>query len=138
MHPELLPSKLLGLPNSCRAVAILAADSSANANVVHDAVVELRVLLRREANPVASAAKLLPVVYANLELQRIPDPDLYTASTVHPRVLAAVYAMEFIHFCSFRLTSAVVRELWPRLWAWAQFIDNHESLLYKSFFRQKL
>ncbi|KAJ7622629.1 hypothetical protein DFH06DRAFT_1143240 [Mycena polygramma] len=128
---NLLELKLLhsaSVQAAAHAVAILAADSSANANVVLDAVTERHVLLRRETNPVASAAKLLPVVYANLELQRIPDPDLYTNSTVHPRVLAAVYAMEFMHFCSFRLTSAVTRELWPRLWAWAQFIDNHESL----------
>ncbi|KAJ7656839.1 hypothetical protein DFH06DRAFT_1298113 [Mycena polygramma] len=139
MHPELLPSKLLGLPDSCRGVACLAADSSANANVVLDAVIELHAVLRREANPVASAAKLLPVVYANLDLQRIPDPDLLTDSTVHPRVLAAVYAMEFIHFCSFRLTSAVTRELWPRLWAWAQFIDNHESFhAQTNFFRTQI
>ncbi|KAJ7607655.1 hypothetical protein DFH06DRAFT_1379882, partial [Mycena polygramma] len=139
MHSEFLPSKLLGLPDSFRAVASLAADSSANANVVLEAVIELHAVLRRVADPVAFAGKLLPVVYANLDLQRIPDPDLFTDSTGHPRALAAVLTMKFIHFCSARLTSAVIRELWPRFWGWAQFIDAHEFFQAQTdFFRSQI
>ncbi|KAJ6514333.1 hypothetical protein C8R47DRAFT_1282247 [Mycena vitilis] len=124
MHPEFQLSKLSELSVSCRRVAILAADPSAPAEVVLDAVEKVHTMLPREADPLRSAQCLLPVVYANLDLRRLPDPDLLTAD--HPRVFAVVRALDFLRYCEPRLGRAVTRELWPLVWEWAQFIDNHE------------
>ncbi|KAJ7645216.1 hypothetical protein DFH06DRAFT_1477058 [Mycena polygramma] len=144
MHPEFQLSKLSELSVSCRErfqhfpdvfpvangvfsfqrVAILAADHSAPAEVVLNAVDKVQTMLAREADPLRSAQSLLPVVYANLDLRRLPDPDLLTAD--HPRVFAAVRALDFLKYCEPRLGCAITRELWPLVWEWAQFIDNHE------------
>ncbi|KAJ7314267.1 hypothetical protein DFH08DRAFT_821621 [Mycena albidolilacea] len=101
-------------------VAVAAADGSFSAWE--------KIIARICADPGAAAHKFLPVIFANLDSVRISDPILGTPS--HAIVNLAFNAV--ISVALFReLPLPVLRELWPQMWRWIQFVEAHEHHLYQ-------
>ncbi|KAJ7798701.1 hypothetical protein B0H14DRAFT_3544190 [Mycena olivaceomarginata] len=87
-----------------------------------------KIIARIRADPGAAAHKFLPVIFANLDPARISDPILGNPS--HVIVNLAFNAV--IGVALFReLPLPVLRELWPRMWRWIQFVEAHEDYLYQ-------
>ncbi|KAJ6451893.1 hypothetical protein C8R45DRAFT_1124211 [Mycena sanguinolenta] len=117
-------SRFLELPFSLRRVAQLATDASSPVEKVSDALYQLSGSCLKYSDPEAHARKLLPVVYANLDPARLPDDTTAQPEFFH-RILCATRSIAlFSDGRTFDVTVAC--ELWPRIWVWIQFIDNHD------------
>lgn len=110
---------------SLQRVAKLAVDASKPVEIVSDALLKLRAQLREYPNQGQALSQgLLPIIYANLDPARLLDPDRVAEPIFLHRALCATRAMTMLRMG--HLPTAVARELWPRLWAWIQFFDNHD------------
>lgn len=87
-----------------------------------------KIIARIRADPGAAAHKFLPVIFANLDPARISDPILGNPSHVIVNLaFNAVIGVALLR----ELPLPVLRELWPRMWRWIQFVEAHEDYLYQ-------
>ncbi|KAK6981600.1 MYND-type domain-containing protein, partial [Favolaschia claudopus] len=132
MHEALDCKNLKRLPLSIR----FTANSAVSANR------KIEDLERLQAYSVTASATqcllLLPVVYINLDTADIPDPGVFDAEPTHALVAAiyasatgrAVVALDIL--CTIQLppeAEGLGADLWPRVLAWAQWIDNNGHYL---------
>ncbi|KAK7052244.1 hypothetical protein R3P38DRAFT_3594816 [Favolaschia claudopus] len=73
-------------------------------------------------------AALYPVIYAHLNPSFIPDTETTPESSFRLRTLCAITAIKLLDtICDGDPIIALdVADLWPRLWAWIEFMHNHD------------
>lgn len=103
-------------------MAVAAADGSFSARE--------KTIARIRADSGAAAHKFLPVIFADLDLARTSDPILGTPP--HAIVNLAFNAVIGVALLR-ELPLPVLRELWPRMWRWIQFVEAHEDYLYQKY-----
>ncbi|KAJ6540721.1 hypothetical protein B0H19DRAFT_1269270 [Mycena capillaripes] len=89
--PPFRVSKLSALSFTLQRPAQLATDISPPTDIVPDTLPKLKTLCCRDPDIEDCARKLIRVVYANLDPERMPDPDTPTAEpTAHLRIFSAL------------------------------------------------
>ncbi|KAJ7146700.1 hypothetical protein C8R44DRAFT_845723 [Mycena epipterygia] len=132
MHPVFEVTNFSNFSFSVRRAIVLAARGSAQAfATVRSLMIQNR----------GSAHQFIPVIFANLDPSRIPDPDVLASSeagsSVRSSVTMAIRALEALLLCTSELPEEAYSEFWQRLWIWVQFIDVHglhspmDEFLYK-------
>ncbi|KAJ7715607.1 hypothetical protein B0H16DRAFT_1477225 [Mycena metata] len=123
MHRALQIAALDGLPFTTRRVALAAA----NGSLAH--LKTLRSIVGR-----STKTSVLPVVYTLLDPARIPTPadiDAFGEQSdirdLGPVITGALLAWELFRQLGsdVDIPSAAGLDLWPRLWAWFQFLDTY-------------
>ncbi|KAK7052264.1 hypothetical protein R3P38DRAFT_1640039 [Favolaschia claudopus] len=75
-------------------------------------------------------AALYPVIHAHLDPSFIPNTETTAESSFRQRTLCAIAAIQLLDaMCEeepTNLTGLDVVDLWPRLWAWIEFMHNHD------------
>ncbi|KAJ7715622.1 hypothetical protein B0H16DRAFT_1805030 [Mycena metata] len=121
MHRALQIAALHDLPLTTRRVALAAANGSL------DHLKTLRSIAGR-----STKTSVLPVVYILLDPARIPTPEAFEAmlerNTSDHDIVAAILAWD-LFLKSPNFPSAAVPDLWPRLWAWFEFLDTYRDSL---------
>ncbi|KAJ6562216.1 hypothetical protein B0H19DRAFT_1233920 [Mycena capillaripes] len=120
VHPDLRLEKLARLPPDLRRIAKIAASGS------------LESLTRLERpvkeGPENRALLLLPVFYANLDLESIPSPDEVDTTDPSPDV-ASTLMRAYVSLQALdsypNLSPELLPILWPRVWAWIDFLDTY-------------
>ncbi|KAJ7038514.1 hypothetical protein C8F04DRAFT_1255794 [Mycena alexandri] len=132
MHSSLRASTLNALPFSSRRLAQAAAAGS---------FPQLKQFRQKILNDKTRMLLMLPVVYILLDPGRIPTPERLNASLEHPDTLAdhtgnviaiAMLAWDILIWDVLETTSIppdAASDLWPRLWAWFQFMDMYRDHL---------
>ncbi|KAF7326482.1 hypothetical protein MSAN_02509500 [Mycena sanguinolenta] len=122
MLPEFSLESLPKLPFSLRRVAQLALDGSTPAATC-GALHQLHESWIKYPDPAQYTQYMLPVAYAILDPARLPE-DTTPEPTRLDLVLCAICAMTLLRLPDFR--TAVVADLWQRVWAWIHFVDVHD------------
>ncbi|KAJ7029166.1 hypothetical protein C8F04DRAFT_1265228 [Mycena alexandri] len=121
MHRALQIAALHDLPFTTRRVALAAANGSL------PSLQALLVVFGR--NP---TLLVLPVVYILLNPARIPTPEAFEAILEHNgsdhAIATAILAWDLL-LKSRNIPLAAVPDLWPRLWAWFEFLDTYRDSL---------
>ncbi|KAJ7165755.1 hypothetical protein C8R46DRAFT_1351301 [Mycena filopes] len=120
MHPLFRIQNLSRLPLATRRVALAASSSPRDWSKILD--------ICNSAHPDRPAHLLLPVVFASLDPKRIPDMtdvDRFNGPSpladVFTMGLNAIYSLPLFTHCPL----AVYQELWPRVWAWLEFLETY-------------
>ncbi|KAJ7156799.1 hypothetical protein C8R46DRAFT_1196214, partial [Mycena filopes] len=122
MHPSLRLSALNALPISTRRIALAAAKGS-----LHN--------LERLQNIMTEATStvlMLPVVYAALDIARIPNPELLDTPdliSVRTRSELATAALAWAILHAMEIPDGVALDFWDRIWVWFQFVDTYRGHL---------
>ncbi|KAJ7128517.1 hypothetical protein C8R44DRAFT_979190 [Mycena epipterygia] len=121
MHPALDVKSLSHFTFSVRRVALLAASGS------ESAFATVRSLMSKDSGK--PAHQFIAVLFANLDPDRIPDPDVLVASeagsTARSSVAMASHSIEALALCRAEIPAGAYCELWQRMWIWVRFIDLH-------------
>ncbi|KAF7303409.1 MYND-type domain-containing protein [Mycena indigotica] len=115
MHESLRLSKLSRLPLRLRVLAERA---------VREPYTLEPLVNRLAANP--HRALLLPVFYVNLAVDDMPAPpdeDVVESQQFRARVARALLAVQALNDIALDVPPGAVDDLWPRYWAWVQFLD---------------
>ncbi|KAJ7715620.1 hypothetical protein B0H16DRAFT_1741776 [Mycena metata] len=119
MHQALEIAALDDLPLSIRRMALAAANGS-----VPD-LKNLRSIAR------STKTSFLPVVYILLDPARIPTPEAFDAILEHNAsdhaITTAIMAWDLL--LGIQMSWDAVLDLWPRLWAWFEFLDTYSDIL---------
>ncbi|KAJ7749802.1 hypothetical protein DFH07DRAFT_552205 [Mycena maculata] len=112
MHVSLRMSRLNELPLGIQEVATAAANGS------FKDLKRLRQMILVEKRH--SSEALLPVVHRCLDPKKIPTVD-----EAAPCNAVSVAALALRTFPAIMIPSGIGSDLWPRIWAWFQFLDTH-------------
>ncbi|KAJ7643439.1 hypothetical protein DFH06DRAFT_599053 [Mycena polygramma] len=127
MHPSLRLSALEVLPFTTRRIAL----SAARGNVKDVYNVHRRI----KVESCDAASVFIPVFYACLDVARIPSGELLEVPSTFMEgavpcadiSLQSLYSMVLSFKDLDPIHPDAVPELWPRLWAWVQFIDTYRE-----------
>ncbi|KAJ6491188.1 hypothetical protein C8R45DRAFT_1213195 [Mycena sanguinolenta] len=112
MHASLRMSRLVELPPTVHGVATAAANGS------FQDFQRLRQIIFVEKSH--SPEAVLPVIYRCLDPQKIPTID-----ELAPRKAVSVAALALKTLFIPIVPAGAGSDLWPRVWAWFQFLDTH-------------
>ncbi|KAJ7058348.1 hypothetical protein C8F01DRAFT_1147945 [Mycena amicta] len=122
MHPLLNTHSLSCLPSAARRQAVKAVSGC---SLSWD---ELSPKLEKLDEP--ALQKYLPVIYANLDPARIPDDSIIDTPFAFREGIPAVktaYSSLRLLLKLERIPSGVAADLWPRAWAWMEFIEAYAA-----------
>ncbi|KAJ7660254.1 hypothetical protein DFH06DRAFT_1194120 [Mycena polygramma] len=124
MHESLHPRNISKIEGSLRPIAeAAAAGSLEDLNRLRSLVPEL---------PNAQAVLLLPVLIANLDISRIPQPhdldDLLVSSPM-PQVECALVALLILSFLRNPGPESAYPDIWAYVWPWIDFIHFYRDSL---------
>ncbi|KAJ7614970.1 hypothetical protein FB45DRAFT_1064583 [Roridomyces roridus] len=127
MHPDLDVRSIRLLPVNFQSLTSTAAAAS---RTFLD-VLLVKTLSHTDPLSASQRSLLLPVWFANLDLEKIPTSDqledMHGGSAIVEDIQCAIISVDSI--MRLRLKGDVGTSLWPRVWGWFEFLEMHRNYL---------
>ncbi|KAJ7620400.1 hypothetical protein FB45DRAFT_871431 [Roridomyces roridus] len=129
IHPALLPHNISKLPFSLQRVARNATSQGSWTKTSSISIQKLSSMGTEET------LGLLPIIYVLLDSSGIPSLDIDTATTMVSSMQSTMLTWSLLEraLCVPTFPVAATADLWPRVWAWMEFVSLYSNDLVEAW-----